>query len=460
MRISDLILLGLKNLWQAKVRSVLTILGVIIGIGALSSLVSFGTGMQKSISDEVMKSDLFTTVLVYPQVKNEKDTIEKESLQLNDSVLEKINHLDCIELAYPLIQIPVKAILGQNETSIFVQIVPYSLNRFSPFKKMKTGRFLRAGNKREVVITPHVLRFLKFIEVEKGGSISMEESRNGYQAVFIDTLPGKTIRLVSLTLNRHKIIANPAILMHGGKVPLDQKVIEFVICGVSEAAGNFGMGNSMAGIYTSEESLEVLPNIGFSSVWEALSGSKNKSQYSSFIVKTSGKEGVRKVRGKIEDMGFKTSSVSDQLGEMRKGFIIIDSLLGAIGLVALAISSLGIINTMLMSILERTREIGIMKSIGATDRQIRLIFLTEASAIGFIGAGFGLVLGYGVSRFANWFINNQLLSSGEPTVDVFYFTWWIVAGALAFSIIISLLSGLYPAIRASKIDPVKALRHD
>lgn len=460
MKISDLIYLGIKNLWQTRLRSVLTILGVIIGIGALSSLVSFGTGMQKSISDEVMKGDLFTTIVVYPPQKNEKDTMEKENVQLNDSVLEKINQIEHVELAYPLIQIPAKAILSQNETSIFVQIVPYALNGFSPFKKMKTGRFLQPGKKREVVISPQVLRFMKFIEVEKGGTISPEEKKNGYKAVFIDTLPGKTIRLVSLTINRHKIIANPAILLGGGKMPLDQKEIEFVICGVSEASGNFGMGNSLTGIYTSEESLDVLPNIGFSSVWEALSNSKTKSQYSSLIVKTSGKEGVQKARKEMENMGFKTSSVSDQLGEMKKGFIIIDSLLGAIGLVALAISSLGIINTMLMSILERTREIGIMKSIGATDRQIRLIFLTEASAIGFIGAILGLTLGYGVSRAANWFINNQLLSAGEPEVDVFYFTWWIVAGAIAFSIIVSLLSGLYPAIRASRIDPVKALRHD
>jgi len=121
---------------------------------------------------------------------------------------------------------------------------------------------------------------------------------------------------------------------------------------------------------------------------------------------------------------------------------------------------LGIVNTMIMSILERTREIGIMKAIGGSEIQIKWIFFVEAGSIGFIGAIFGLLLGWIVTRISNQIANSQFLPAGEPQVDFFYFPLWLILGAIAFSVILSLIAGLYPAIRAARIDPVKALRHD
>jgi ABC-type antimicrobial peptide transport system permease subunit len=113
-----------------------------------------------------------------------------------------------------------------------------------------------------------------------------------------------------------------------------------------------------------------------------------------------------------------------------------------------------------MSILERTREIGIMKSIGGSEGEIRVIFFTEAATIGFTGAIFGLILGWFVTRVANVIINSKLRPEDLPEVDMFYFPWWLILGAMAFSILLSLAAGLYPAGRAARIDPVRALRHD
>ncbi|NJO89755.1 MAG: ABC transporter permease [Chloroflexia bacterium] len=152
--------------------------------------------------------------------------------------------------------------------------------------------------------------------------------------------------------------------------------------------------------------------------------------------------------------------MGERLSELRRSFLIVDAILGAIGLIALFVASLGIVNTMVMSILERTHEIGIMKSIGASNKEIKLIFFVEASVIGFMGGVFGLVLGWLVTRLANLVINSQLVPLGEEPVDLFYFPAWLILGSLLFSIVISLIAGLYPATRASKIDPVKALRHD
>ena len=116
--------------------------------------------------------------------------------------------------------------------------------------------------------------------------------------------------------------------------------------------------------------------------------------------------------------------------------------------------------TMVMSILERTREIGIMKAIGGSEKEIKLIFFVEAGFIGTLGAIFGLILGWLVTRIANQIVNAKLIPQDELPVDLFYFPLWLLLGATAFSILISLAAGLYPAIRAARIDPVKALRHD
>jgi len=101
-----------------------------------------------------------------------------------------------------------------------------------------------------------------------------------------------------------------------------------------------------------------------------------------------------------------------------------------------------------------------MKSVGASENDIKMIFVVEAIVIGFLGAIFGLILGWIVTLIANQVINSYIIPFGENGVDVFYFPWWLITGAFGFSILVSLLAGLYPAVRAARIDPVKALRHD
>ena len=128
--------------------------------------------------------------------------------------------------------------------------------------------------------------------------------------------------------------------------------------------------------------------------------------------------------------------------------------------IALAVSSLGIMNTMVMSILERTREIGIMKAIGGSDGDIRRIFLIEASAIGFLGGVVGIVLGWSVGRIINFGANIYIERQGGTAGNLFSLPFWLIGGAIGFSIAVSLLAGSYPAARAAKLDPIRALRHD
>ena len=142
----------------------------------------------------------------------------------------------------------------------------------------------------------------------------------------------------------------------------------------------------------------------------------------------------------------------------KRAFLVIDILLSLIGSIALTVSSLGIVNTMVMSILERTREIGIMKAIGGGDGDIRRIFLIEASVIGLLGGMAGVVIGWVVGRAINFGANIYIKSQGGTPGDLFSMPLWLIAGAIGFSLLVSLIAGSYPARRAARLDPIQALQ--
>jgi ABC-type antimicrobial peptide transport system permease subunit len=170
---------------------------------------------------------------------------------------------------------------------------------------------------------------------------------------------------------------------------------------------------------------------------------------------------LTEVRQKLSDAGFASFSIVDELDQIRTVFLIIDSVLGLLGGISLLVASFGIANTMIMSILERTREIGIMKAIGAEDREIKLIFFVEAAVIGVAGGVIGVLLAWGIDGIANRLAYRFILKpQGASFVDFFSLPPYLSLGAIAFALVVSILAALYPAARAARIDPVRALRHD
>jgi putative ABC transport system permease protein len=182
--------------------------------------------------------------------------------------------------------------------------------------------------------------------------------------------------------------------------------------------------------------------------------------YLSLTVRAAGAQYTQDVEDAIKKKGLSAFSLNDALQGAKRAFIIFDIVLSLIGSIALAVSSLGIVNTMVMSILERTREIGIMKAIGGSDGDVRRIFLIEASAIGCLGGVAGVALGWAVGRVINFGANVYIQQQGGTAGNLFLLPLWLIGGAIGFSIVISLLAGSYPAGRAAKLDPIQALRHD
>ncbi|MDT7541912.1 MAG: hypothetical protein QOE33_1816 [Acidobacteriota bacterium] len=183
--------------------------------------------------------------------------------------------------------------------------------------------------------------------------------------------------------------------------------------------------------------------------------------YPMAVVRVTDADILTEVQTRINERGFSTFSIADQLKEIRTVFLIIDSSLGLLGGISLLVASFGIANTMIMSILERTREIGIMKAIGAEDSEIKLIFFVEAALIGLAGGVLGSLAAWGIDAASNRIAYHYLLKPrGVSYVSFFSLPPYLWLGAICFAVVVAVVAALYPAARAARIDPVKALRHD
>ena len=169
---------------------------------------------------------------------------------------------------------------------------------------------------------------------------------------------------------------------------------------------------------------------------------------------------MKGVEDAVKAMGYGAFSLFDASRSLSLIFAVFDLLLGIFGSLALVVASLGIINTLVMAILERRREIGVLKALGAADRDIRRLFFIEAGAMGLLGGLFGVALGWLIGRAMNFGTNIYLAKRALPPISVASVPWWMVAAAIAFSVAVSLAAGIYPASRAARLNPVEALRYE
>jgi putative ABC transport system permease protein len=182
--------------------------------------------------------------------------------------------------------------------------------------------------------------------------------------------------------------------------------------------------------------------------------------YTQISVRVQNSRDVPRVEDAIHRMGFGAFSVLDASRNLQRFFTVLDLFLGIFGSLALAVASLGIVNTLVMAILERRREIGILKALGASDSDVKMLFFAEAGAMGIVGGLLGVGLGWMIGKVINTATNIYLHRQNLPSETFWSVPWWLVLGALGFSLIVSLASGLYPAARAARLDPVKALRYE
>jgi putative ABC transport system permease protein len=192
---------------------------------------------------------------------------------------------------------------------------------------------------------------------------------------------------------------------------------------------------------------------------------RNKDGYSTLIVKAESAKVVLDIAQSINDMGYMASTPQEYVQGINSFFTILQVIFGGVGAIALLVAAIGIANTMAMAILERTREIGLMKAVGATNKDILSIFLGEAAGIGFLGGLGGVLLGWGGSKIINVvalsYLSSQASDGGGSMMTAATITpVWLLIFALLFSSLVGLISGLFPALRAATMVPVTALKYE
>ena len=488
MSFFDILHLALRNLRQAKLRAVLTTMGVIVGVAVIVTMVSFGLGLQSNMLERFQALDFFNEIQVYGRGLGNLAGLDRSARRddgrrdpssradrtptriLDDAGIKEISAIGGVAYVEPSVNFVVYVRSNGKLLSQFVggANIPNASTRFQNFA---AGKMISAPNADEAVVAE---RFIRDYGFEKPA----------------DAI-GKTIELLappssddaSEEGNQEEEEERPNFF----GIPLDDPGIDesapdietrtFRIAGVlaaevREGAGQGGMRGMLpsAGIYIP---LQVAhdwntrhrgPMAQVALALARRGGNLAEGQtegYDLAIVRVSNPSQLSEVRQKITDLGFGSFSIVDELDQIRTVFLIIDSVLGLLGGISLLVASFGIANTMIMSILERTREIGIMKAIGAEDREIKLIFFVEAAVIGVTGGVVGVLLAWGIDTLANHLAYRFILKpQGASFIDFFDLPPYLWLGAILFALLVSIAAALYPAARAARIDPVRALRHD
>ena len=493
MSFLDILKLALRNLRQAKLRAILTTMGVIVGVAVIVTMVSFGLGLQQNMLSRFKALDLFNEIQVFGRsigslvssrapgnsARNESDRRDRRSRLkpdeqptriLDDAAVAEIAAIPGVAYVEPSLMIftYVRTNGHSQIESIGGASVP---NASSRFKEFIAGRMISSANADEAVVNDTFARDFGFEKPADAVGKTLEFLAAPKDAKESDKPPDAAAGPPTFFgLPLEEDISSDA--EGDALVAKKFRIVAVLNSEVKEGAGQGGVRGLFPGarIYIplpaarqwSMEHRGPMSQVALALARESGSlGNSESEGYDSAIVRVDDPLVLTEVRKRLKESGFASFSIVDQLEQFRTVFLIIDSVLGLLGGISLLVASFGIANTMIMSILERTREIGIMKAIGAEDREIKLIFFVEAAVLGVVGGVIGVLGAWVIDALANRLAYRFILKpQGASFVDFFSLPLWLSLGAILFALMVSIVAALYPAARAARIDPVRALRHD
>jgi len=452
MKPGDLGELAVRNLREAVLRNSLTTLGVAVGVASLVAMLSLGVGLQELATKRLSNSGLFDTVIVMPRRNMQTmrrpaaTTPVKEAPALDDDARKTMERLPNVVEVYPQIRFPTEVRYNGSPYSTIVAGVPDSARGNGAYDGIQ-GSFFSGPNADEAIL-----------QIEFAKDLSDQTT----------TLIGKDLvvryaerqALPPQSGSSDASAGSRADASVGGFsiVPREKKLRIVGIIETEPAAGFGGFGSGRLLI-----PLEVASKLRAAQVndlRDAVRATNGKPAYASLTVRAKSPSQVEPIEAAIKNMGFGTFSLLDATRNLRLFFTIFDLLLAIFGSLALAVATLGIINTLVMAILERRREIGILKALGAADRDVKQLFFVEAGVMGLFGGVLGVGFGWFIGRALTWGTSIYLHRQNLPSAHVFSVPWWLVLGAIGFAVAVSLAAGLYPATRAARLNPVEALRYE
>src|SRR5215213_5117877 len=466
MSLLDIYLLAFRNLRQSKLRAILTTSGVVIGVAVIISMISFGLGLQRDALSRFQNLDglseihVFGSTLFSLAAKQQQANAERRAPQpanqnsggefvpdyipersLDDRALEEIAQIPGVVYVKPHINFSAYARANNRTVMETFRGAPVP-DPSSRLKSYAAGRMISAPDADEIVVTQPFLRRFGFAKLGDaiGQTVEIMDAPVDKEDVKPDELVvARTYRIVGVLAedpggNRFRGLTAPSNIY----LPLD-------------AARSW-----------KEEHPDPLSRVALRLARQ--NGTVSRSQSVSFttaVVRVSDPVQMAAVRTRLSQLGFGSFSFVDEFKQIRSIFLIINSSLPLLGGISLLVASLGITNTMLMSTIQRTREIGIMKAIGAEEWEIKQIFFVEASVIGLVGGILGALLAWGVDALANRLAYRFILQpQGVDYLEFFHLPPALWICALALALVVSMLAAFYPTARAARVDPVVALRHD
>ncbi len=431
----DMIDMALRNLLKRKVRTVLTVLGVVIGTASIVVMVSIGIGMNEGFAQQLESWGSLQVINVYPSggmvYDEESDSMKQEKKQdeLNAKAVDTFRQMEHVEAVSPVIEEYMYLTAGKYVADASIMgIEPGTMEALG--YNVEEGRALTAEDSKAIVV---------------GGGVEFYDPKLSWEMRYTSEPPQVDVlnEKISITYD-----------WNYGTRNADKSIKPVKVDAVGKLSAE---GSDSWRVIMPIKELEKIQKAR--QEWEQKKyGSNNSSnrnqskEYQQVLVKVDEMDNVQGVQQQIKDLGFRASSLTDELNAMKETTKMLRLVLGAIGAVSMVVAAISITNTMVMAIYERTKEIGIMKVIGASLKDIKGLFLTEAAFIGFSGGVIGIVVSFGISFIVN------LVASRQGSTMQSAIPLWLAFGGVAFATGVGILSGYLPAKRAMKLSALTAIK--
>jgi putative ABC transport system permease protein len=427
-------------------------------------MLSLGVGLQTLASDRLTKSGLFDAIFVSSRrgfgggpggdgprkspVASPNGKPKENPKPLDEAARLQFAALPNVTDVYPQIRFFTDVRFDGNTYSTNVLGVPESSRSASAFDGI-VGKYFSSPAAEEAILQQD---FAKDLSPQPASLVGKE----------ITLRYAERRSLSSDEIAKEKDIDAQLDAMMSGGISIVTREKKLRVVGVIESDPSAGIGGFGGGrVFLPIRVAEQLHAAQANDVQDFVrGGGSGKPTYAALTIRVKNPKHVLQVEDAIKKLGYNAFSLLDAARSLRLVFTVFDLFLGLFGSLALTVASLGIINTLVMAILERRREIGVLKALGATDGDVGSLFFAEAGAMGLVGGMLGVTLGWLIGQALTYGTTIYLRRQDLPAVKISSVPWWLAASAILFAVIVSLAAGLYPASRAAKLNPVEALRYE
>lgn len=463
MRILDLLRMSSSSLWKRKFRTVLTVLGVVIGTASIVVMISLGLGLNRATMEQIEQSGGLTTIQVMEgyggssggavSVMGYGTSSDEQVNRLDDAIVESFKMLEHVDSVVPILQVSALGKYGPYEAYLNIQGMPSEalaqLNIQVGEGHLPTDsgelEFFYGNQVAADFYNPKTYEYPYYetgeyvVDFMKDTVFIIFDQQAYYASQYQSQSPGEDSGTAVQPPKKY------IIPTAGVEKPNDENTWSSygyrVLCDLD------ALKTTLKRVFRNK----AIPGQPTTS-----SGKPYKEIYYSEVdVNVDDIDHVKEVQELIQSMGYQTYSNAEWVQSTQQQYANIQAMLGGIGAVSLLVAAIGITNTMMMSIYERTKEIGVMKVLGCDMRNIQAMFLIEAAYIGLIGGVVGLGLSYGISAI----INKAVAASGNMT-NLSYIPFWLAGASVIFAVIIGMVAGFFPSRRAMKLSPLAAIRNE